>query len=391
MKTRGEDLVAWRQLSPIFADVVLSPWNLLVGGLLIRFLSPLDALISIVLGYAILGVIFVLYGGLGFKKRMQSAEILTEVFRGRFSSIFIPLLLALGQLGWAAINISLGGSSLAEIFHFPPSLGMILYAVVIISIASLGLYRMAIVKMAVIVSAMSLAAYVGILKVQQGGISHFMAYQPAHGKSLFWGCSVVVASLISFATVSPDFFKSLRHKHDIVRATAAGIFLPGILMCLLGCFFFFDAPLDLVGLIGGLSFALLPNTFNAIANTDGSMALYTPALKFQLLFKWKLMAGLLLGGAFSLTIALLGITSYLEAWLKILSVISPIFIGVAFAAVVFDKAGRRSVPKHFSRQVYATTAILCVLVIDHTVPVLLALLTPLIIYSLYLQYRHIHE
>ncbi len=384
-------MISWRQLSPIFADVVLSPWNLLVGGLLIQFLWPATALASIVIGYAVLGLIFILYGGLGFKKRMQSAEILREVFKGRFSSVFIPLLLAFGQLGWAAINISLGGSSLAAIFHAPRPLGMVVYAIIIVSIASLELYRLAIVKLAIIISAMSLAFYIGFLKVQHGSLSHFLAYQPAHKKSLFWGCSVVVASLVSFATVSPDFFRSLNHKRDIVRSTAAGIFLPGIAMCLLGTFFFFNTELNLVGLISGLSFAVLPNIFNAVANTDGSMALYTPALKFQLLFKWRLMAGLVIGSAASLTVALLGITGYLEDWLKLLSVISPIFIGVAFAAVVFNKSGRRSLPKSFARQVYAVTAVLCILVLDHTVPVLLALLTPLVIYSIYLQYRHIHE
>jgi len=101
------DRITWKQLSPIFADVVLSPWNLLVGGLLIRYLSSINALASIVLGYAILATVFVLYGGLGFKKRMQSAQIFQEVFSGKFSAIFIPLLLALGQIGWASINISL--------------------------------------------------------------------------------------------------------------------------------------------------------------------------------------------------------------------------------------------------------------------------------------------
>lgn len=383
--------ISWRQLSPIFADVVLSPWNLLVGGLLIRYLSPLDAVISIVLGYAVLGAVFILYGGLGYKKRMQSAEIFQEVFRGKFSTFFIPLLLACGQLGWAAINISLGGSSLAVLLHLPQALGLTVYAVIIGAMGSMGLYRLALAKVIIIVSSSSLALYIGFLKLHAEGLGAFLAYHPSSHKSLFWGCSVVVASLISFATVSPDFFQNLRHKGDIGRSTLLGVVLPGMVFCLMGCFFFFNARLNLVSLISGLSFAALPNLFNAIANTDGAMAVYTPALKFQLVFKTRFKRGVIAGAFISLGVALLGITNYIEAWLKILSVISPIFIGVAFAAVLFDKKLFKALPESFSKQVYVLTIVLCVVVLDHTLPVIIALLAPLVIYSLYLQYKHIHE
>ncbi|HEY5442333.1 MAG TPA: hypothetical protein VIJ68_02250 [Candidatus Saccharimonadales bacterium] len=390
MRARA-NTISWKQLSPIFADVVLSPWNLLVGGLLIRYLSPLDAIISIVLGYAILAVVFVLYGGLGYKKRMQSAEIFQEVFRGKFSAVFIPLLLAFGQLGWAAINISLGGSSLAILAHLPRPLGLVVYALIIGVMGSLGLYKLGYAKIVIILSSTFLAFYIGVLKLHSGDLSPFLAYHPHAQKSVFWGCSVVVASLISFATVSPDFFQNVKQKGDVARSTLLGIVAPGMFICFMGCFFFFNAPLNLVTLIAGLSFAAVPNIFNTIANTDGAMAIYTPALKFQFIFKTRFIVGLIAGLAISLIFALLGITNYLQAWLKVLSVISPVFIGVAFAAVLFDRKTFKNLPQSFSRQVYVLTVALCVLLLEHTLPVIAALLAPLVIYSLYLQYRHIHE
>jgi hypothetical protein len=390
MRTKAGS-VSWRQLSPIFADIVLSPWNLLVGGLLIRYLSPLNAAISVVFGYAVLAAVFVLYGGLGYKRRKQSAEIFQEVFRGKFSTFFIPLLLAFGQLGWAAINISLGGSSLAALLHLPGPFGMILYALIIGIMGSIGLYRLGYAKIVIIFASTFLALYIGILKLHSGDLASFLAYRPHDQKSLFWGCSVVIASLISFATVSPDFFQSAKHKTDILRSTLLGIVLPGMAICFTGCFFFFNARLNLVKLIAGLSFAALPNVFNAIANTDGSMAVYTPALKFQLVFKLRFLTGILLGTLLSLGVALLGITNYIEIWLRVLSIISPVFIGVAFAAVLFDRKLFKALPAAFSKQVYVLTVALCVLLLDRTLPVIVALLAPLVIYSLYLQYKHIHE
>jgi purine-cytosine permease-like protein len=388
---RGNPKITWKQLSPIYGDVVLSPWNLLIVGLLIRYLTPLNALASIVVGYIILGTVFILYGGLGFKKRMQSAEIFREVFPGKFSALFIPLLLAFGQLGWAAINISLGGSSLAILFGLPRPISFALYAVVIGLMAAIGLYKLAYTKIIVILASSSLVIYIAILKLSRGTLSQYMSYTPAHHKSFYWGCSIVVASLISFATVSPDFFKSIKHKNDIARSTVLGIMIPGILICSLGTLFFFNVPLNLATLIASLSFAALPNTFNIVANTDGSMALYTPALKFELLFKMRFIIGIVIGGLINLVVALLGITNYLETWLKILTIISPIFIGVAFAALLFDRKVFKSLPKHFSKYSYVLTVILCIALINHTLPVIVCLVAPLLIYGLYLQYKIVHE
>lgn len=386
------DNISWKQLSPIFADVVLSPWNLLVGGLLIHYLSPVNAFISIVLGYAVLFLVFVLYGGLGYKKRMQSGQIFQEVFVGKFSAIFIPLLLACGQLGWASINISLGGSSLATLLSLPTVVGLIIYTLIIAGMGAMGLYKLAYTKIVVIVASASLALYIGILKLQSGDLAVFFTYHPSHAKSLYWGCSVVVASLISFATVSPDFFQNVRHKNDVARSTLLGIVLPGMIMCFMGCFFFFNVPLSLAGLIAGLSFAVLPNAFNAIANTDGSMALYTPALKFRLIFKMRVVTGVIAGALISFALALMNITNYLEIWLKALAIISPIFIGVAFAAVLFDhKVSKKFLPRYFARHAYMLTIVLCILLLSNAIPVIIALLTPLVIYSVYLQYKLIHE
>jgi len=391
MPTQASERISWKQLSPIFADVVLSPWNLLVGGLLIQYLPPLEALASIVSGYTVLALVFILYGGLGYKKRVQSAVIFQEIFQGSFGNIFIPLLLACGQLGWAAINIGLGGSSLAQLVHVPRAVGLIAYALAIGFLASVKLYRLAYVKGIIIASSVSLAIYIGILKIHATGFGQFLAYHPAHHKSLFWGCSVVVASLISFATVSPDLFQNARHKRDVTRSTIWGVVLPGIVLCALGCFFFFNRQLNLISLIGSLSVPALANIFNSVANADGSIAVYTPALKFGIIFKSPILLGIAGGTLISLVLALLKITNYLEVWLKALSIISPVLIGVAFAAVLFDKKAFRHLPASFSKYAYGLTVVICGSLLSQAVPVIFALIAPLLIYSIYLQYRHIHE
>ncbi|HUC20189.1 MAG TPA: hypothetical protein VMR98_01700, partial [Candidatus Polarisedimenticolaceae bacterium] len=340
-----------------------------------------------IVGYGVLGLVFILYGGLGFSKRMQSSAILHEIFRGKFSSVFIPLLLAAGQLGWAAVNISLGGTSLATLSHAPVAMGIIAYTVILTIMAGLNLYRLAIIKYAITLSAVGLVVFVLASKVSVVSADQLLSYRPEHANSIFWGASVVVASLISFATVSPDFFQSVRTKHDVVRSTLLGIIIPGMGMCLIGCVLFYNQPqLNLVTLIAGISFATLPHIFNTVTNTDGSIALYTPALKFQSLFRLRFIAAVALGAVISLSLALANIINYLETWLKFLSVVSPIFIGVAFAAVSFHHS-RHHQPIHFARIAYVITALVCLGLLGATLPVIIALLAPLVIYSISLQYR----
>lgn len=385
-------LISWQQLAPIFADVVVSPWNLLVGGLLIHSLSAKKAIFSIVIGYIILAVVFVLYGGLGYKKRQESSQILSEVFGGKIGFYLIPIVLAAGQLGWAAINIDLGGRSLAAMVHVSPVIGMISYAFIIGLMASLSFHRLGITKLFVLFSSTALIIYLTTAKLGHTSLAAFATYNPLTERSLLWGISVVVASMASFATVTPDFFKQVRHKSDIVKSTLIGLVFPGTILACLGCFLFFDQEgFNLITLIGGLSFSLFPHLFNSITNTDGSIALYTPALKIVRLVKINLRTAICLATSISLMLALFNLTYYLESWLRVLSVLSPILIGVAFAAVVFNNAQPNLTTYRLTYWIYGITILISVIIAGTTLPVLFALLLPLLLYSLYMQYRFIHH
>lgn len=382
---------SWRQLAPIFADVVVSPWNLLVGGVLIQSLSIGMAFASIVIGYIILALVFILYGGLGCKLRKLSSEILHETFGNSFSKYVIPVLLAAGQIGWAAVNISLGGASLAFVAHIPSWVGIVIYGALLSVMAGLNLYRLAIIKTGIVLSSISLIAYVLIAKFFSAAPLTFLSHAPETQHSLLWGVSIVVASLISFATVTPDFFRSARTGRDVVLATSYGMMLPGALTAMTGCFLFFDQSThNLSALIATLTLPFLPNIFNILTNTDGSIALYTPALKITALTRIPFGIATGIVTALSLTLALVGIADNLTVWLSALSLMLPVFIGVAFAAVLFNEVAfdpiKRTV-KNATFIVYGITTGVCIAVTIVNPSVLIALFAPIIIFAGYTQYQ----
>ncbi len=374
--------VTWRSIAPVFADVVVSPWNLLVGGILIQQLSLIHAIFSIVFGYTILSLVFILYGGLGFKKRQQSSQLLASVFGSKFVKYIIPLILAFGQIGWAAINMDLGGRSLGTLFSFPWYVGIGLYALLLIAVATLNLSKLGITKVIITLSSLSLMGYLFITKLHGGNFIQFIHYQPSSENSLFWGVSIVVASLISFATITPDFFQSVKTKNDVVLSTVVGL-IPGMFVAMLGCFLFYNTKnLDLIPILTLTAVPLFPHIFNSITNTDGSTAIYTPGLKLQSILPITFKQAILLSGSISFLLALTKISLHMTLWLNILSILFPILIGVCFSAFLFKKITTKTLYHKEVIAAFLFTFLIAVSLTWFFPPVLISLLAPILFFTL---------
>lgn len=376
--------VSWQSIAPIFADIVVSPWNLLIGGLLIKYLSTPIAISSIIIGYLLLVILFVIYGGTGYEKSKQSSEIISDVLNSKITKYLIPSILAIGQIGWASINIELGGKSLAYILTSPIIVGIIIYALFLVMMAALNLYKMGIVKLFITLSSIGLLLYVFISKLTTVSLSEFIIYYPKIENSLLWGISIVVASLISFTTVTPDFFQSIKSRRDILLSTVFGLFVPGVITAALGCFLFFDKNnFDLIILISALTFPIFPHILNAFTNTDGSIALFTPALKLKSMFSIDKELGIIIAAVISLTLALIRISMFLEIWLNILSLLFPSFIGIVLVTYLIKDKKEKQVFSKYSFVIYILSIIISIGLTKYFPSVLFSLISPVIIFKLY--------
>lgn len=376
--------VDYRSIAPIYADVMVSPWNLLVGGLLITYLPATSALFSILIGYAILGAIFYFYGGLGFRDRKQSADIINSIFGSKITRYIVPSILAIGQIGWASINIELGGKSLAYIFSSPMFIGIAFYALFLVLMGILDLYKMGIVKLLITISSVGLLAYVFISKLGAVPFTDFLAYKPVEPRTLLWGMSIVVASLISFSTVTPDFFQSIRSKKDILLSILLGLYVPGTITAFLGSFLFYDrGNFDLIALISALTFPIFPHVLNASTNTDGSIAIYTPGLKLKNMFGINLRSGILIAGTISFGLALFQVSQYLEIWLKTLSLLFPSLIGIVLAKELIHDAKENTLFDRSSLYLYGFSTLVGFGIANFFPPVLIMLVLPFLIFKGY--------
>lgn len=323
-------LVGWKSMSPIIGDVLISPWNLLIGGLLISKLSFPYALISIIIGYLILGLLFYFYGGIGFRQRQNTSQMIEPVFGKKGTRIFFSIILALGQIGWFAIVNQIGGESLAFLSGFPIWVGIVIYALAMILMAGLSLHNLGIVKSMITSSSVVLLLYLVYVNYQNINLNQLLDL--SNKESILWGISVVVASLMSFTSVSPDFTSKLKAKKDLFITILTGMFIPGVMVAALGAVLFLGKnTLSLDAIIGVSAIAFFGHWFNVITNTDAAIALYTPGLRLRYIFGWPFTASVIIAAVFGTLFSLLNIRSQLEIWLSVIAGIYPSLIGVTIA------------------------------------------------------------
>ncbi len=319
--------VKWQTIGAIFADVLVSPWNLLVGGLLITRLTLLESIVSIIVGYFLLGLVFYFYGGLGLSYRKKTSEIIEPIFGKMLTKYGFSSLLAIGQIGWFAIITQIGGTSLAALFDISSWIGVIIYALLMYFISSLSLYKTGIVKLLITASSLSLIVYLVVQNFH--GLNLQNIYSSAHGVStIIWGVGIVFFSLISFASVSPDFTSQLESRRDLILTIFGGIILPGIVITILGAILFFGKELSFEVLIGVGTLSFMGYIFNIVTNTDASVAIYTPANRLEYMFGLKFKLSLLMAVILGTILALVGIKDNLELWLGFLGIFYPLLIFV---------------------------------------------------------------
>lgn len=326
-----QKLAGWQTIAPIIADVVISPWNLLVGGLLISKLSFPYALVSIIIGYFILGTLFYYYGGIGFKLRQNTSQMIEPVFGKKGTKVFFSMILALGQIGWFAIVNQIGGESLAFLGGFPIWLGIIVYALGMILMASLNLHQLGLVKSMITTSSIALLLYLVAVNYQNIHLSQLLNLSN-NRENVLWGVSVVVSSLLSFTSVSVDFTSKLKSKTDLITTIISGVMIPGILVVTLGAILFLGKnTLVLEAIIGVSAIAFFGHWFNVITNTDAAIAIYTPGFRLNYIFGWPFVLSIVVAATIGTIFSLLNIRSQLEIWLSVIAGIYPSLIGVTIA------------------------------------------------------------
>ncbi len=289
------------------------------------------AVLSIFFGYLTLSFIFYFYGGLGMTYRKNTSDLIEPVFGKKGTKYFLSGLLAIGQIGWFAIINQIGGESLAALLQVPAFVGISIYSTAMILMALLNVHRLGVTKFITAVASLGLIACLFVLKMNTFQVADLFSV-PTVSENITWGIAIVIASFISFASVSPDFTSQLETETDLRLTVFFGVFLPGLVISTVGALLFLHIPVvSLAGLIGVSSLALFGHFFNIVTNSDAAISVYTIALRFQYMFKLSFRWGVVVATLIGALLSIFNINSSLVTWLTILAGIYPAIIGVTMA------------------------------------------------------------
>jgi cytosine permease len=232
----------WWNLLVIELGVLISIPMFVIGGQFALSLTLRDLIAATLLGGAILGLLGGLTARLGAQTRCSTAMIARATF-GSSGAVCIGLMLALGVIGWWAVQLEMfvhAGSDLAHKItgvNLSRELMILCSGIAMITTAALGIK--AIGKLAFIAAPiLSVAVCYGLTTlVGGGGIQVVQHYQPPSGTALGFGAAVatIVGGWIVGATMNPDFARFARNKkHAVIYALGHYSFNYPIFMILCG-------------------------------------------------------------------------------------------------------------------------------------------------------------
>ena len=309
---------SWITIVPIFAGLMFSAWYFMIGGLLVSGLNFTNAVLALILGNIILLGIFYKYGGLGQKLNASSSQIASDLFGTHGSKYFFSVLLSIGQIGWFAIIADIGGRALSNVSFLSLNMGVVVYAIIAIFIAIAGVRVMSYVKGLLTVATMGLA----LMGLNNALSTPIVAY-PKEESLFFSGVGIVIASVISFCTVTPDYMRYVRNQKDVFLSSFFGFFIPALFAGILGIMFTITIRTwDLTLIVSTFTSPKIANWFLILASASAATSIFTPGIIMSTVIgkktehnrrRWTLVTGIV-----GIILILIGISQHFQTWITIL-------------------------------------------------------------------------
>lgn len=206
--------ITWRQRVGIWLGISINPASITLGAGLAARVSLDKLAILIPVGTVLLTALVITAGVIGRRHRLPLAGLASRTFGDGAGARVLNLLMALGMLGWGGFQVGLAGSSLSGLLGSHLWLGMVITAVSIYTLGSMGVNRwnalvwvtaLASLGVAIISLLVSSAGEVGPIPIMAYGWS-----------DAFWVIGGIIAYATLFALRCADFTWDLASDRDVL-------------------------------------------------------------------------------------------------------------------------------------------------------------------------------
>jgi cytosine permease len=345
---------------------MIGSWYLLVGGSLASGLPLNLSILSMLIGNLLLCSIFYAYGGIGKETRKPSYEIANYVWGERGSRFLLSVLLAIGQLGWFVIGCEIAGGAISHLLSIPKFLGIAIFSITIALIVAKGIRFLSYVGWISVIGTVLLSIYSMRIVFFHYEFLGIWNYQPENGFSIIDGIDLVIASLISFTVITPDFLRLAKGRKDVALSSFLGVIPAALFAGIIGAVLTITTgSWDLSQVLIDLNLPRIAQAFLIVSTLWAASGLYPVTIAFSVVtgkFTRKRRERLsYLLGMIAILVAAIGIVSRFIDWLKFLGTLYPPIIGIVLADYYWVKKRKYEVINPISFSAIACWLLSCIL------------------------------
>ena len=305
--------------------------------------------VAAIVGVGVLGALAAAQGVLGTRRRARFAAVAADSLGPVGARVVAAPVLAVMMIGWFGFNTALAGAALGKLIHVPTRVGVVMFALLMLSVAWYGLdvlsHAALLAGCATVVLAagglhLALADHTGPLLAQD---------QPTGVLAIITAVGVIVGYGAAFSLRTPDFTYDLARSRDVGLCALLGLALPLLAFVIVGAILqTTTGTWNLVEVLERVGSPAVGYGFMALGFTGSVLSnLHSGAVAFQELAPRRSHRdGLVLTGVLGTALALIDYSDRMIPFLTAMALAAPCLIAVLWV----DELRRRraSVPVRIS-------------------------------------------
>jgi len=333
---------SWLSVALIQAGIMICVPSLLLGGILAECMSFQNAIISGIIGYAIVILLFSLMGIIGSDLGVPTCITAVGGFGKQGSRFFISTLIFISMIGWFAVQNSVCGDAFANLLNksfglnIPPTVSIIIWGIIMLTTAVYGINGLTWLN-TLAVPALLIVTIIGtIMTMHLYGSSGLSVPVENPSMTLVDGIVLTVSFMAAGCLAAADITRYQKTRKDTILSTTIGVMPAGVLMVIMGAIMtklaqqyditlvFVEIGIPILGMLVLIAATWTTNTTNAYSGGINSVLIFN--LKDD-----KRAIATMISGVLGMILAILGLANYFEAFLYILGDLLLPMMGVILA------------------------------------------------------------
>ena len=345
-----EERKGWLNVAFIQAGVVICVPSLMLGQMLVSSMSTRDAILSGVIGFILVCVVFSLMGMIGSDLGLPTCMTAVPSFGAQGAKYLVGLFEFITSVGWFAVQTAVCGQAFSNLcvqaFHVevPPAVSMAVWGVIMLITAVYGIQAMDLLNKIAVPALFVLVITGCIMALNQFGTSGLNAAPESVTMTIPEGIVLTMSFMASGCLVSADVTRYQKSRKETILSTGFGVFPAGALLVVAGALMtqvanqyditlvFSDIGLPIIGMIVLIAATWTTNTSNAYAGGLSAVLL------FHLKDEHRAMATLVTG-LVGTVLAMIGFSNYFEEYLSFMGDFMIPMLGIIIADYWIVKRG----------------------------------------------------